>query len=811
MDATDRIQCLPGTREDLIEYIMSWATSPSADSEHQVLWIHGPGGSGKSTLSSTIAQLLSEKNYLGAFVFFDRKYPQMSRPANVIRTLACQLSSARPGIAAAISTVVEEMPSIRFSPITLQFQQLLVQPLISEEALGANVPLVLVLDAFDECGAAKDRRELLELLAERSASLPLDIRIIITSRPQKDIREAFEHQPHVLVQQLHIESDVNFKDISSYFRYRLKMVGKQRPLMVGVDWPGDDEIAKLTKRTSGLFAWALAASGFINDYNPRIRIDDLLKRSLIPDAEAALDFLYKMILCSVCNWNENPQDFVTDFRAIAGMVLVARMPLSTDAIDSLLVPPHCPSKDTLEFLGCVISSEPTVRVLHSSFIEFLSNPARCGDIWHVNPPTFHRSLAIRCLNRLDYALKDNICGLSSSLDNMATNLLKDIEYECAFWIEHVVAVEVDVLSLAEHIEPFLHRHLLHWFEAMSILQRSRETILSLGHLLDWIEVSCLSSRHRLCCLLTKLFTSTFLVRWFLMSGRVSVYFVRDAYRFARVFADAIEEYPLLVYEMASSYTPTNSPIYQTHCDISPLPHTAGGTRQFWPPLRLVPISFHAQEDLWVGMHSVSFSPDGKWIAAGSADKTVRVWDANSGAEVLPALRGHLDDVRSVAFSPEGKYIASGSEDKTVRLWDTSLGIEVLPEMRGHDGCVQSVAFSPDGTRIVSGSTDFTAYVWNLIPKAEPPLIFLGHDGRVNSVAFSPNGTCIASGSDDTTIRVWDATSGGEVVPAFWHEGEVTSLAFSPDGRYIVSGSFDTAIRIWNADTAELVSILPCKV
>jgi WD40 repeat protein len=101
--------------------------------------------------------------------------------------------------------------------------------------------------------------------------------------------------------------------------------------------------------------------------------------------------------------------------------------------------------------------------------------------------------------------------------------------------------------------------------------------------------------------------------------------------------------------------------------------------------------------------SVAFSPDGSKIISGSDDKTIRVWDASTGIEMLPPLRGHDDWINSVAFSPDGSKIISGSDDKTIRVWDASTGIEMLPPLRGHDGLIYSVAFSPDGSKIISGS------------------------------------------------------------------------------------------------------------
>jgi hypothetical protein len=156
--------------------------------------------------------------------------------------------------------------------------------------------------------------------------------------------------------------------------------------------------------------------------------------------------------------------------------------------------------------------------------------------------------------------------------------------------------------------------------------------------------------------------------------------------------------------------------------------------------------------------SVAFSPDGATIASGSADKSVRTWDAGTGRQ-LRELGGHTKRVRSVAFSPDGATIASGSEDESVRIWDAGTGRQ-LWELSGHTRKVLSVVFSPDGATIASGSADRLIRIWDAGTGRQLWELgghtISGHTSAVRSVAFSPDGAAIASGSADRSVRIWDA-------------------------------------------------------
>ncbi|KAF9113686.1 cross-pathway control WD-repeat protein cpc2 [Mortierella sp. AM989] len=221
-------------------------------------------------------------------------------------------------------------------------------------------------------------------------------------------------------------------------------------------------------------------------------------------------------------------------------------------------------------------------------------------------------------------------------------------------------------------------------------------------------------------------------------------------------------------------------------------------------------SLHGHND---AVQDVVISSDGQFALSASWDKTLRLWDLNSGLTTRRFV-GHTNDVLSVSFSADNRQIVSGSRDKTIKLWNTLGECKFTIQEDGHTEWVSCVRFSPNPANpvIVSGGWDKVVKVWELT-KCKLRSNHIGHTGYINTVTVSPDGSLCASGGRDGITMLWDLNEGkhlyslegkgDELKPEFTNVGkksnppQAVSLAWSADGQTLFAGYQDGIVRVWS--------------
>jgi len=201
--------------------------------------------------------------------------------------------------------------------------------------------------------------------------------------------------------------------------------------------------------------------------------------------------------------------------------------------------------------------------------------------------------------------------------------------------------------------------------------------------------------------------------------------------------------------------------------------------------------------------SVSLSADGRLALSGSADNTLKLWDVGSG-QCLRTLKGHAERVASVRLRPDGRWALSGSWDRTLKLWDTATG-HCLRTFEGHADWVTSVSLSADGRWALSGGGTKTVRLWDTAT-GKCLRTFEGHATEVTSVSLSADGRWALSGSGDRTLKLWDAATGHCLRTFEGHADWVTSVSLSADGRWALSGGVDKTLRLWDTATGHCLRI-----
>lgn len=502
--------CLPDTRKDLLEEIHTWARNPSAEA---IFWLKGMAGTGKSTVSRTIAQSFKEGGCLGATFFFKTGESDRSGLSKFCTTVISQLVSYIPGLALHVKNILDSDSQIVRKSVQEQFKNLILEPLskvpkVSQE----SSTFIIVVDALDECEKDADIKLLIQLFS-RVKNLPsLHLKVFVTSRPETPIRLGFSaigrNTYHDLV--LHdipepvIKHDIrlflmhNFAEIRTEFNYKAEEEHR-----LPAAWPGELTIRALTRMAVPLFIFAATVCRYVRDdrFSPIQQLNDVLKYQT-QSQTSQFDAIYGPIVEKLVRDLEGRklEEIKQRFHLVVGSIVVLASPLSVAALSGILDMDKDSINGLLGSLHSVLSiskaSTSPVRLLHLSFRDFLLAPETNKRWFWIDEKLRHKEIFENCLRAMNRSLHRDIChkrepGTPISAiepDCIKKYLPSEVQYACRYWIYHFEKSE-GIIQDDDAVDRFLRCHLLHWLESLCILGVVHESVEMIGVLLSMLQAS----------------------------------------------------------------------------------------------------------------------------------------------------------------------------------------------------------------------------------------------------------------------------------------------------------------------------------
>lgn len=505
-------RCHPQTRVDLLAQIYKWAGDPYSEC---IYWLQGMAGTGKSTISRTVAYELSRKEALGASFFFKRGEGDRGRAARFFPTIATQLVRRLPSLTPHIRDAIEADSCISEMAVSKQFENLIRLPLTKIPSNPQNPPtVVIVIDALDECDQEKDIQAIVSLLPQVKQVTSVHLKFFVTSRPEipvyvefRRIREPYKDFILHLVDEHTIEHDItaflNSKLAEIRDEYNIHPLGGQH---LPESWPSSTEIHDLVKMAVPLFIFAATACQLIQKGkhgDPEENLNKILERTGGTQI-SKLNELYLFVLEQLLDDSiDSGEELLKRFQEIIGAIVILADPLSATCLAKLLDIAEKKIRHMVGLLPSVLympsEKSAPIKPLHLSFRDFLINRDKHKtDPFWVDEKETHKKLAIRCLQLLmnGDCLKKDMCDLRtpgvarSDIDRckIEERLPSEAQYACLYWVYHLKESHERVRD-RDQAHEFLELHFLHWLEALSLIGRISESIGFIDELQSIVDVS----------------------------------------------------------------------------------------------------------------------------------------------------------------------------------------------------------------------------------------------------------------------------------------------------------------------------------
>lgn len=500
--------CLPNTRTDLLRQILEWAESGGKC----IFWLRGMAGTGKSTISRTVARLLKDNNHLGASFSFKRGEGDQGNAKKFFPTLISQLMHRIPELKPGVQEALYHDPDLASKSLREQFEKLLLQPLLNLGQLSRQPQTaIIVIDAIDECEHDQDVRDIIGLLPLLQKAKVARLRVFLTSRPELPINLGFSEIANHVYQDLalhEVPEEVTEHDIHLFLQDQFAKIRHNRKN--SQDWPGDDIIRELTTISIPLFISAATICHYIKDskLEPKLRLAELLADQ--SKYVSRMDKIYLPILTRLLDDPESDdaeqQQLLKEFHQIVGVIILLAVPLSINALSQFLGIGADLISNRLDLFRSALNipgdQDQPVRILHFSFRDFLVQSRPSDQQLTPNPrtrflvdqPRKHKYIAKLCLKTMQ-SLKKDICNLGNPGTHRADvdpqhirqYLPIQLQYSCRYWIHHLEQSQSSSSEM-EDVRLFLQKHFLHWIEAMSLLGLVSEVVGMLDALRTVIPV-----------------------------------------------------------------------------------------------------------------------------------------------------------------------------------------------------------------------------------------------------------------------------------------------------------------------------------
>jgi hypothetical protein len=519
-DMGDVITCTPLTRVSVLTDASNWASRLDGSC---VFWMNGLAGTGKSTIARTLCRHLEKsEGRLGASFFVSRQDQNRRNASNIVRTIAHQLAVHQRLFGEALCAQLRDRPLSTPRSLEKQITDFIVHP-AAALPLGNQAPLVIVIDALDEChwDSQGPAGSLVPLLVRGLLTLSGRLKLFLTSRAESAIERMFNQlattDAHIVVKLHELDKSMVQADIMTYLRDSFARIRAKMPSMLDLcDWPSSTDLERLAQLSGVLFVFASTVVRYVDSrrYGPRDRLAQVLEeRKIGPTATYKyLDALYMQVLEEAAGIRarsaEEQQDEPDDVdaecervKAIVAVIVLAQIPLQATAVATLSGVNRDDALITMASLSALVlleDGEP-VRVFHPSFPDFVLSPQRCQESrLLVEPNDDHRSLAVRCLCVMNECLHYNICNLSDpdvanadvmDLETRLSAYVSDaLRYACRYWMVHLVKAGSASSQLREELAIFCRKHIFHWLEVLSLMRSWSPIESEMLGVITWCEV-----------------------------------------------------------------------------------------------------------------------------------------------------------------------------------------------------------------------------------------------------------------------------------------------------------------------------------